>query len=59
MHNTYDELVRLALFCANQARASAMKDVVREIWRLAVEYRDQAAKFGKPPDIGEQPPSLE
>jgi hypothetical protein len=59
MHDTYDELVKLALFCANQARTSAMKDVVREAWRLAVEYRDQAAKFGEPPNIGGKPPHIE
>jgi len=51
----YDELVRLALFCANQARTSLMKGVAREAWRLAVEYRDQAAKLGEPPNIGEKP----
>jgi len=27
----------------------------REAWRLAVEYRDQAAKLGEPPYIGEKP----
>ena len=59
MHDTYDELVKLAVFCANQARTSAMKDVVREACRLAVEYRDQAAKFGEPPDIAAKPPHIE
>ena len=56
---TYDELVRLALFCANQARTSLMKGVAREAWRLAVEYRDQAAKLGEPPNIGEKPRRIE
>ena len=55
MHDTYEELVKLALFCANQARTSAMKDVVREAWRLAVEYREKAAALGEPPDIGGKP----
>jgi hypothetical protein len=40
---THEALVKLALFCANQARTSVLKDTAREAWRLAVEYRDQAA----------------
>ena len=59
MQKTRDELVKLALFCANQARTSVMKDAAREAWRLAVEYRDQAAKLGEPPDIGKKPPHVE
>ena len=58
MHDDYDELVKLARFCANQARTSPFKDTVREAWRLAVEYRDQAAKLGEPPDIGKKPPQI-
>jgi hypothetical protein len=57
--NQYEELVKLALFCANQARTSAMKDAAREAWRLAIQYRDQAAKFGEPPDIGKKPSGVE
>lgn len=52
---TYDELVRLALFCANQARTSRVKGVGREAWRLAVEYSERAAELGEPPDIGKKP----
>jgi plasmid stabilization system protein ParE len=59
MQKTHDELVKLALFCANQARTSVMKDAAREAWRLAAEYRDQAAKLGEPPDIGEVPRRIE
>jgi plasmid stabilization system protein ParE len=59
MQKTYETLVKLALFCANQARTSTMKDAAREAWRLAVEYRDQAAKLGEPPDIGKKPPQLD
>jgi hypothetical protein len=55
MEHTYEALVKLALFCANQARTSTMKDAAREAWRLAVEYRDQAAQLGEPPDIGKKP----
>jgi plasmid stabilization system protein ParE len=36
-----------------------MKDAAREAWRLAVEYRDQAAKLGEPPNIGKKPPHVE
>jgi hypothetical protein len=59
MQKTHDELVKLALFCANQARTSVMKDAAREAWRLAAEYRNQAAKLGEPPDIGEVPRHIE
>jgi hypothetical protein len=59
MHNTYEEWVSLALFCANQARTSPFKNAAREAWRLAVEYRDQAAKLGEAPEIGGKPPHLE
>jgi len=56
---TYDAMVKLALFCANQARTSVMKNVAREAWRLAVEYRDQAANLGEPPNIGKKPPHVD
>jgi hypothetical protein len=55
MEHTYEALVKLALFCANQARTIVINDAAREAWRLAVEYRDQAAKLGEPPNIGEKP----
>jgi hypothetical protein len=55
MEHTYEALVKLALFCANQARTSVMKDAAWEAWRLAVDYRDQAAKLGEPPNIGKKP----
>jgi hypothetical protein len=58
MQKTHDALVKLALFCAIQARTSVLKDAAREAWRLAVEYRDQAAKLGEPPDIGKKPPHV-
>jgi len=32
-----------------------MKDVAGEAWRLAIEYRDEAAKLGEPPNIGDKP----
>jgi len=54
----YDELVKLARFCANQARTTTEKEVADRAWHLAVQYRDDAAKLGEPPDIGEKPPGL-
>jgi hypothetical protein len=56
---SYDELVKLARFCADQARTGTEKDVRTRAWRLAVEYREDAAKLGQPPDIGEIPSDLE
>jgi hypothetical protein len=56
---TYEELVRLAFFCANQARTSRVKHVGREAWRLAVEYSERAAALGEPPDIGKKPFNIE
>jgi hypothetical protein len=55
----YGELVKLALFCANQARTTTEKEVRSRAWRLALQYREDAAKLGKPPDIGEAPSDLE
>lgn len=51
----YNDLVKLALFCANQARTSRFKEAAREAWRLATQYQEQAAKFGETPDIGDKP----
>ena len=59
MQKTYDALVKLALFCANQARTSTIKDAAREAWRLALEYQDQAAELGEPPDIGKKPARID
>jgi hypothetical protein len=56
---SYDELVQLARLCAEQARTYSAKDVARAAWRMAVEYREKAAKLGEPPDIGEKPPHCE
>ena len=55
----YNELVKLARFCANQARTTTEKDVASRAWRLAVQYREDAAKLGEPPDIGEIPSDSE
>jgi hypothetical protein len=49
----YEELVKLARFCAKEARTSTEKEVRSRAWRLAVQYREDAAKVGEPPDIGD------
>ena len=54
----YDELVKLARFCANQAWTTTEEVVASRAWRLAVQYREDAAKLGEPPDIGEKPPHV-
>ena len=51
----YDELVKLARFCANQARTTTEKEVASRAWRLAVQYQEDAAKLGERPEIGEKP----
>lgn len=55
---SYNELAGLARMCARQARVSTAKDVARELWNVALEYQQEAAKLanGKPPRIGDPPP---
>jgi len=58
MH-TYSEAFELAIMSARNARLAANKRVARELWKMAQEYQAEAAKFGKMPDIGDPPQSLE
>jgi hypothetical protein len=51
---TYDELVELASLCAHNARIATSKDVADELWRMAREYQDQAARLGETPEIGDK-----
>jgi hypothetical protein len=53
----YDELVKLAGFAPIGATGTE-KEVIDRAWRMAVQYRDDAARRGEPPDIGEKPPEL-
>jgi len=39
MEHTYEALVKLALFCVNQARSSVIKDAAREKYRRRVAWR--------------------
>jgi hypothetical protein len=53
---TYKKLLEIARLCADQARASTSKAVAQELWRMAREYQERAAKIdGKLPYI-EAPP---
>jgi hypothetical protein len=58
---SYPYLAEMARICANNARESSSKDVARELWKMANEYRAHAmAKdSGVPIDIGPPPSSLE
>ena len=54
---TYQELVDLAMSCANSARLTTSPEVACQLWRLAMDYQEKAAKLngGKLPAIGDPP----
>jgi len=54
---TYEEAANLARFCANQARLATVQTLADEMWRLALEYQQEAAKLDNenPPRIGARP----
>jgi hypothetical protein len=54
---TYEEAASLARFCANQARIATVQTLADEMWRLALEYQQEAAQLdnGNIPAIGEKP----
>ena len=58
---TYEEAAQLARFCANQARIATVKTLADEMWRLALEYQQEAGKLDSEdllPEIGEKPAKL-
>ena len=60
MPPTYEDLVELANTCARHARTPlTSKEVAAELWKMATEYQERAARLngGKTPDIG-PPPQL-
>jgi hypothetical protein len=61
MNMTFAELSDLAALCAHNARSTADKRVAEELWKMALEYQEKAAKLdsGKKPDIGESPDFLD
>jgi hypothetical protein len=54
---TYKELVYLAASCADSARLTTSPEVASQLWRMAIDYQEKAAKLndGKLPDIGDPP----
>jgi hypothetical protein len=58
MH-AYSEAFELAILSARNARLSTNKQVAQELWKMAREYRAEAAKLGRMPDIGDPPQGLE
>jgi len=54
---TYDDLAELARLCALNARLASSKEVAAELWAMAHEYQQEAAKLdgGPLPDIGTLP----
>jgi hypothetical protein len=53
----YADFVELARICARNSY-NASKDVSVELWKMAREYQQEAAKLngGLSPDIGKPPP---
>ena len=58
---TYEELAELARICARNAHLASGKEVRRELWQMALEYQQKAAKIdgGQLPEIGKPPLGLE
>jgi hypothetical protein len=56
----YDDFIAMALLCAKNARSAQTKEVAVQLWKMACEYQEKAAKldFGKMPDIGGPPACL-
>jgi hypothetical protein len=54
---TYTELVDMAQVCALNARTMRDKDAVRDLWTMALEYQERAARLdgGREPSIGPPP----
>ena len=42
--------------CARNAQIATSEDIADELWRMAEEYRDQAARLGEVPELGDEPP---
>jgi hypothetical protein len=60
MH-TYSEALELALMSARNARFTSSKQTAREFWKIAQEYRAEAAKLGdgRLPHVGPPPRGIE
>lgn len=53
----HEELVELARICAKNSYLAHSKEASAELWKMATEYSEKAAKLdgGKAPDIGKPP----
>ncbi len=58
---TYAELVDMAQVCALNARTMRDKDAVMELWTMALEYQQRAARLdgGREPHIGPPPAAFD
>lgn len=56
---THAELAEMAQMCAANARAIRDKRAIAELWKMALEYQEEAARLngGRKPHIG-PPPTL-
>ena len=54
---TYKELVDLAISCADTSRLTTSPEVASQLWRMAMDYQEKAAKLndGKLPNVGDPP----
>jgi hypothetical protein len=54
---TYQELRDLAISCANSTRLTTSPEVASQLWRMAIDYQEKAAKLNnsKLPNIGDPP----
>ena len=50
----------MAALCARNSRIATSKEVAAELWRMAIEYQERAAKLdgGKQPEIGQRPSGI-
>jgi hypothetical protein len=55
----YEDLVELARLCARNSRIATSRDVADELWRMAKEYQEMAAKLGAFPEIDSEPVHVE
>lgn len=54
----FDDLAELARLCAQNAHIAHSREAGTELWKMAHEYQEKAAKLngGTLPDIGKPPP---
>jgi hypothetical protein len=54
---TYQEFVDLATSCANSTRLTTSSEVASQLWRIAMDYQEKAAKLNdsKLPNIDDPP----